>query len=251
MKNLLSVFVLLLSFFAYSGNNDIYLTQTGTGLTLTIDQIGATNTIGTSQARVAVSGASMTIDLDQIGDSNTLAASILQAASSSWTYSQTGSNGSATFAVGATGDVAQSDFDWASSGGDGNILVFTQGADATATGGNNDFAITGASNNLNVKCEVVGCINNWTVSGNSNDIDTSQAGDADSSITATVTGGSNNIDVVQSGDQHTVALTHTGSSMVIDIAQTDTASSNVANLLLQASGGSGSTINIDQCASGC
>ena len=193
----------------------------------------------------------MTIDLDQIGDSNTIAASILQAASSSWTYSQTGSSGSATFAVGATGDVAQSDFDWASSGGDGNILVFTQGADATATGGNNDFAITGASNNLNVKCEVVGCVNNWTVSGNSNDIDTSQAGDSDSSITATVTGGSNNIDVVQSGDQHTVALTHTGSSMVIDIAQTDTASSNVANLLLQASGGSGSTINIDQCASGC
>ena len=34
MKNLLSVFVLLLSFVAYSGNNDIYLTQTGTGLTI-------------------------------------------------------------------------------------------------------------------------------------------------------------------------------------------------------------------------
>jgi len=251
MKTLLSVFVLFLSFVVFAGNNDIYLTQTGTGLTLTIDQIGATNKVGTSQARVIVSGASMTIDLDQIGDSNTIAASILQAASSSWTYSQTGSSGSATFAVGATGDVAQSDFDWASSGGDGNILVFTQGADATATGGNNDFAITGASNNVNVKCEVVGCVNNWTVSGNSNDIDTTQSGDADSSITATVTGGSNNIDVTQSGDQHTVSLTHTGSSMAIDIAQTDTANSNVANLLLQASGGSGSSINIDQCASGC
>ena len=39
--------------------------------------------------------------------------------------------------------------------------------------------------------------------------------------------------------------------MDIDIDQTDTASTNVANLLLNSSGGSGSSINIDQCATGC
>ena len=43
MKRLLSVGVLLLALTSFGGNNDIYLTQTGTGLTLTIDQIGATN----------------------------------------------------------------------------------------------------------------------------------------------------------------------------------------------------------------
>jgi len=272
MKRLLSIFILCVPFVSFAGNNDIYLTQTGTGLTLTIDQIGATNTIGTSQTRAIVSGASMTIDLDQIGDSNIIAASILQAGSSSWTYKATGDSNTATFAVGGTGDVAGSDFDYDAAGAS-NVLVFTQGDAATATTGNQDFDIDGTSNNVNVKCNVVGCVNNWTIAGNSSDVDTTQAGSADSNITgtltgnsnevtitqagdkknltATVTGASNDIDVTQSGKEHTIAMTYTGSNMNIDIDQTDTVSSNVANLLLQSSGGSGSSINIDQCASGC
>lgn len=227
-KVLISVIALLVST-AYAGNNDIYITQTGTGLTLTIDQIGATNVVGTSQTRAVLSGTSMTVDIDQIGSSNAIVASILQGNSSSWTYSNTGSSATATFAVGGTGDVANSDFDYTASGGDSNVLVWTQGAAATATGGNQDFIISGASNNINATCEVVGCINNWDITGNSNDIDTTQTGSADHSITVDLT----------------------GSSMDIDIDQTDTASTNVANLLLQSSGGSGSSINIDQCATGC
>lgn len=227
-KVLISVIALLVST-AYAGNNDIYITQTGTGLTLTIDQIGATNTVGTSQTRAVLGGTSMTVDIDQIGSSNAIVASILQGNSSSWTYSNTGSSATATFAVGATGDVANSDFDYTATGGDSNVLVWTQGAAATATGGNQDFIISGASNNINATCEVVGCINNWDITGDSNDIDTTQTGSADHSITVDLT----------------------GSSMDIDIDQTDTTSTNVANLLLQSSGGSGSSINIDQCATGC
>lgn len=227
-KVLISVIALLVST-AYAGNNDIYITQTGTGLTLTIDQIGATNVVGTSQTRAVLGGTSMTVDIDQIGSSNAIIASILQGNSSSWTYSNTGSSATATFAVGATGDVANSDFDYTASGGDSNVLVWTQGAAATATGGNQDFVISGASNNINATCEVVGCINNWDITGNSNDIDTTQTGSAD----------------------HQITVDLTGSSMDIDIDQTDTASTNVANLLLQSSGGSGSSINIDQCATGC
>jgi len=229
MKIFISIIILFLADILWAGNNDIYITQTGTGLTLTIDQIGATNKVGTTSARAIVSGTSMTLDIDQIGSSNTLAASILQGNSSSWTYSNTGDSGSATFAVGATGDVAGSDFDWTSSGGDGNVLIFTQGADATATSGDQDFAITGASNNINVKCEVIGCTNSWTVSGSSNDIDTVQSG----------------------ANDHDITVNLTGSSMDVDIHQTDTTSTNVANLLLQSSGGSGSSVDIDQCASGC
>ena len=135
-KVLISVITLLISTTTFAGNNDIYITQTGTGLTLTIDQIGATNTVGTSSARAVVSGTSMTIDIDQIGSSNALAASILQGNSTSWTYSATGDSNSATFAVGATGDVAGSDFDWTQTGGDSNVLLWTQGADATATSAN-------------------------------------------------------------------------------------------------------------------
>ena len=171
----------------------------------------------------------MTIDIDQIGASNALAASILQGNSTSWTYSATGDSNLSTFAVGATGDVAGSDFDWTQTGGDSNVLIWTQGAAATATSANTDFVIVGGSNNINATCEVVGCINNWDITGSSNDIDTTQTGSAN----------------------HQITVDLTGSSMDIDIDQTDTASTNVANLLLQSSGGSGSSINIDQCATGC
>jgi len=198
MKIFLSIFILFVSAIAFAGNNDIYITQTGTGLTLTIDQIG---------------------------DTNTIAASILQGNSSSWTYKATGDSNVGTFAVGATGDVASTDFDFEATG-DSNVLTFTQGDSATATTGDQDFAITGTSNDINVKCNVIGCTNSWTVSGNSNDIDTLQSGRQDHDITVVLTGSSNNIDV----------------------DQTDTASTNVANIISTTTSG---VIDVDQCASGC
>jgi hypothetical protein len=225
MKRLLSVLLVVLPLTSFAGNNDIYLTQSGTGLTLTIDQIGASNVIGTTQTRVTLSGTSMTVDLDQIGDTNTFAASILQGNSSSWTYKATGDSNTAAITVGGTGDAAGTDFDFEATG-DSNVLTFTQGDSATATTGNQDFVVTGTSNNINAKCNVVGCINSWTVSGNSNDIDTVQSGRQDHDITVVLTGSSNNVDV----------------------DQTDTASTNVANIISTTSTG---TIDIDQCASGC
>jgi len=225
MKRLLSAVALLLPLTVFAGNNDIYLTQTGTGLTLTVDQIGASNIIGTSQARVTLSGTSMTVDLDQIGDSNVIAASILQGNSTSWTYKATGDSNTAAITVGGTGDSASTDFDFEATG-DSNVLTFTQGDAATATAGDQDFVVTGTSNNINAKCNVIGCTNSWTVSGNSNDIDTLQSGRQDHDITVVLTGSSNNVDV----------------------DQTDTASTNVANIISTTTTG---TINIDQCASGC
>ena len=205
MKRLLSVGVLLLALTSFAGNNDIYLTQTGTGLTLTIDQIGATNKVGTSQARVTLSGTSMTVDLDQIGDTNTFAATIAQGNSSSFTYKATGDSNTAAITAGGTGDVAGTDFDFEATG-DSNALTFIQGDAATATGGNQDFVVTGTSNDINAKCNVVGCINSWTVSGNSNDIDTLQSGRQDHDITVVLTGSSNNVDV----DQTDTASTNVG-----------------------------------------
>ena len=225
MKKILGIFAICLSFSAFAGNNDIYITQTGTGLTLTIDQIGATNTIGTSGARAVLSGTSMTVDIDQIGDSNTWLASILQGNSSSWTYSVTGDSNSATLAVGGSGDANGSDFDYTTVG-DSNVLIWTQGANSTATSADTDFSISGTSNNINAACDSVGCINNWTISGNSNDIDTVQTGSANHSITVALTGTSNDIDV----------------------HQTDVTSTNVVNLISTTTGG---TIDVDQCASGC
>jgi hypothetical protein len=225
MNKIIGLFAIVLSFSAFAGNNDLYITQTGTGLTLTIDQIGATNNVGTSQNRATLSGTSMTVDIDQIGDTNSFLASLLQGNSSSWTYKVTGDSNTATLAGGASGDIASSDFDYITIG-DSNTLSWTQGAASTATGANTDFAITGTSNAVTGTCEVVGCINNWTISGNSNSITTLQTGSADHQITASLTGSSN----------------------TVTIDQTDTASTNVANIVSTTSSG---TIDVDQCASGC
>ena len=48
MKKFITLIIMLVTASVYAGNNDIYITQTGTGLTLTIDQIGATNKVGTT-----------------------------------------------------------------------------------------------------------------------------------------------------------------------------------------------------------
>ena len=54
MNKIIGLFAIVLSFSAFAGNNDLYITQTGTGLTLTIDQIGATNTVGTSLSLIHI-----------------------------------------------------------------------------------------------------------------------------------------------------------------------------------------------------
>ena len=224
---ILSAGVLLCSLAAYSANNDIYVTQSGgsTALTLTIDQIGNSNVAGSAQSRIILSGTAFTMDLDMIGDSNVLAASVLQSNSSSVTYKVTGDSNQGTLAIGSTGDSAGSDFDYTALG-DSNVLTYTQGANTTSTSSDADFTVTGTSNNLNVQTDSVGAKNSWVVSGNSNDIDSVQSGSASHSIDFTVTGSSNNIDV----------------------NQTDTASTNIANVITTTTGG---TIDIDQCASGC
>ena len=228
------VYLLLLFGLAYmvsaqAANNSIYITQSGgsSALTMNIDQIGNSNVVGTTSARVSLAGTSMTVDVDQIGDSNVIAATIAQGASSSFTLRSTGDSNTQTLAVGGTGDTAGSDFDFAAVG-DSNVLLYTQGDTATSTGANADFDITGTSNNLNVKCNVVGCVNSWEISGDGNDIDTTQANNSDHSITANITGNSNNIDVDQ---------TNSGGS-----------TSGIVDLVAITTGG---VIDIDQCTSGC
>jgi hypothetical protein len=214
---------------AHSANNSIYITQSGgsTALTMNIDQIGNSNVVGTTGARVSLTGTTMTVDIDQIGDSNVIAATVAQGNSNSFTLSSTGDSNTQTLALGATGDVAGSDFDFAATG-DSNVLTYTQGAAATATSGNTDIVIAGTSNNLNLVSEVVGATNNWDVDGDSNDIDTTQTGNANHSITADITGNTNNIDIDQ---------TNSGGS-----------TSGIVDIIGITTGG---IIDIDQCSSGC
>ena len=216
------VYLVLLYSLAYlisanAANNSIYLTQSGgsTALTLNIDQIGNSNIVGTTSARAT------------IGDSNSIAITAAQSNSASFTLRSTGDSNTQTLALGASGDVQSTDFDFAATG-DSNVLTYVQGAAATATGSNTDIVVTGTSNNLNIVSEVVSGVNNWDVDGSSNDIDTTQTGNASSSITADITGSTNNIDIDQ---------THASGS-----------TSGIVDIIAVTTGG---VIDIDQCVSGC
>ena len=212
----------------YAGNNDIYLTQSGGGaFTLTIDQIGSTNKVGTSAAPVTMAGASITGDFKQQGNTNTLAATIAQGSSSSWTMYQIGDSNTSTLTAGGGGSVGSSDFDYSATGNT-NVLTWLQGSSSAASGGNQDFVITGNTNDTNIRCETIGCINNWNIDGNSNDIDVTQIGTDDKSITFTLTGDSNNIDIDQT-----------------------TAASGVTDTIVLTAVSTSGTINLDQCTSGC
>ena len=228
------VYLVLLYSLAYmisaeSANNDIYLTQSGgaTALTLNINQMGNSNIVGTSAARVSLTGTTMTVDIDQIGDSNSIAMTAAQSNSASFTLRSTGDSNSQTLALGASGDVQSTDFDFAATGSS-NVLSYVQGAASTATSGNTDIIVTGASNDLNIVSEVVSGVNNWDVDGSSNDIDTTQTGNANHSITADITGSTNNIDIDQTNS--------TGST------------SGIVSITAVTTGG---LIDIDQCSSGC
>ena len=100
---------------AYSANNSIYITQSGgsSALTMNIDQIGNSNVVGTTSARVSLTGTSMTVDVDLVGDSNVIAATVAQGNSSSFTLTSTGDSNTHTIAAGATGHIQGSDFDFA------------------------------------------------------------------------------------------------------------------------------------------
>ena len=228
MKNLLKILLIFASPFLVSANNDIYLTQSGGGaFNLLVDQIGSGNVIGTSNTRVTMAGSSITGDFKQQGTGNSLAASIAQGNSSSWTMHQIGDSNVSTITAGGTGAATSSDFDYSATG-NSNVLTWLQGSSSATTGGNFDAVITGNSNDLNIRSEVIGAVNNWTIDGNSNDIDVTQIGTDDKSITASITGDSNNIDI----DQTTSA---SGVTDTINIVAVSTSG----------------VINLDQCTSGC
>ena len=140
---------------------------------------------------------------------------------------QIGNSNTSTITAGGTGAVTSTDFDYSATGNE-NVLTWLQGSSSAATGGNQDFVIQGNTNNINSRCEVIGCINNWNIDGNTNDIDVTQIGTDDKSITATITGDGNNI----------------------DIDQTTNASGVTDTIVITAVSTSG-VINLDQCTSGC
>ena len=87
IRCLVCIFSLAFFTFVHAADNLIYITQSGgsSGLTMNIDQVGNSNAVGTSSARVSLTGTGMTVDIDQLGDSNVIAATVAQGNSTSFT----------------------------------------------------------------------------------------------------------------------------------------------------------------------
>lgn len=240
--------LVLLSYFGAQAcyANDIYITQIGDDVQLTITQDGENNKIGAlgnlSSKGILGSYGPSTFSYTQTGNNNTLGIYNADIGDSSSTLTQTGDNNDAvidchgedcTMSVTQLGDNNDAHAETGTSyNHNGNTITIYQNGDynesyAEADGDNNDLdSYQGSDNNFS---RVV-------VSGNNNSVDAWQGKHADGSIDGeeegdhevywTVTGNSNNLESHQTdtnrssgGAGHHIANVITGDSNIVDHTQ--------------------------------
>ncbi len=289
MKRSLLVLGLLIAGSAYGADNQIYITQTTTGVTNTqidIEQLGSGNVVaGDTSSTSAVDNAmilnssNMNFNLDQIGDLNFFRADI-NSNTSDFNFSWTGSNntlvgvwnGSGTYAIdntdwdntilggsnsqtinyGVGADASDGTVNWYINGSD-NTIVFDAASAVTHNGLNNwyDAGSVAAADSSNMNLD-------WDISGNNNTLSVvvnskyvTQDWD--------VTGNYNEIDYVginngsaTSGNGHQSTINVTGSYWDIGVYQTSTSNNDFVNFSTTGSGSSGTaaTLCIIQSGSG-
>ena len=289
MKRSLLILSLLVTGSAYAADNQIYITQTTTGVTNTqidIEQLGSGNVVAgdtsstsTVDNAMILNSSGMNFNLDQIGDLNFFRADI-NSNSSDFNFSWTGSNntlvgvwnGSGTYDIdntdwdntilggtnsqtinyGVGADASDGTVNWYINGSD-NTIVFDAASAVTHNGLNNwyDAGSVAAADSSNMNLD-------WDISGNNNTLSVvvnskyvTQDWD--------VTGNYNEIDYVginngsaTSGNGHQSTINVTGSYWDIGVYQTSTGNNDFVNFSTTGSGTSGTaaTLCIIQSGSG-
>ena len=226
MKKIINyiMFVMLMAIPVFA--NDIYVTQSGASLTLSVFQDGQNNTIGNSTTASTSTGASTNLNIDQVGNSNVITYQIngasytgvinLQGNSNNVDLNcdSTGNNsscGTANAVINFTGNSNDIDLDIGQTsaatsadvdivgqtGSDSNIVAATvDGTSAILT-----ITINGDSNNYLLDIDGNGDINGHTLvhshTGGLADVDITQSGINDNIINLTTSGDSHNIDIIQ------------------------------------------------------
>jgi hypothetical protein len=222
------VFIMLLMtpslLFAADATNSVYIDQIGDSSTITINQKGQSNVIGSEANRFQFQGDSQTVLINQNGVGNSIQGSIVQGDNVTETQNYVGDNNSVTFDEGSGASVEGSTRTLTVTG-DSNTLVFNQGTLASSTDATQTINVTGD-------------LNTYTSTINANDV----------TNTVDVTGSSNQVTMVQNGYAgKNVDLDITGNSNTYTINQTSV--NNVDTLKISTTG-SNTTVHINQCNAG-
>jgi len=207
--------------FAGADDNEIWLQQSGTALTLNITQkgygnkVGGDNFSGTSIDMI-LTGATNSLTLVQYGDINKLYGPFI-ADTSTVNLTFTGGSNSMDWNVGYVGSADSANM-LGTVTGSSNTFDIDIGYDASAEYLNWDLVTTGSSNVFTTKIDSDNAVWNWTVTGSTNDINTIQADASDNSITAVLTGSGNDIDIIQKSGSDTSCPTGQSCSGIIDVS---------------------------------
>jgi hypothetical protein len=241
---------------AFAADNSIYIDQTGDNATIAVTQDGTTNVVrgiqgtGSSNSTPAkIYGDGNQVTVNQVGAGNTLNLGVVRGsgtgtAGNTVNYSVTGNNAIGTLNLNNDGQGTASNntvgITQNGNGAKANLNLVGDGNSITVTtdgGANNEYkaGVTGNNNTQNV-----------SVTGGGNKVGITQEGDGHTTSIASV-GATNSYTVTQTGGSsgHTTALDFNGSSNTATVTQVGTAADNIANIK---SVGSGNAFTINQNA---
>ncbi len=203
MNKLLSIALLLSTTFVFAqatDDNEIKITQSGDTLKLYIDQIGFGNKIGGDDASsgslsaMAITGSSLEFDLDFTGNQNVLFGPVI-ADSSYYKLDFTGDSNKIDWNIGYIGSADDSNiyFDVT---GDSNEFDLDQGYVASAERLDADLILIGSSNIFDIDWESDDNVWDFDITGDSNNINTLQ-NDGEHNLEFTLVGDSADVDINQ------------------------------------------------------
>jgi hypothetical protein len=225
MKNKLLLIMLTLGMstqsFAGADDNEVWLQQSGTALTLNITQKGYGNKVGGNDFSgtsidMLLTGATNSLTLVQFGDSNKLYGPFI-ADSSTVNLTFTGDSNAMDWNVGYQGSADNLNMLGAVTGSS-NTFDIDVGYEASAEYLNYDLIVSGSSNVFTTKVDSDNAVWNWTVTGSTNDINTLQKDATDNRITAVLTGSGNDIDIIQKSGSDTGCPSGQSCSGIIDVS---------------------------------
>ena len=242
MNKLLSIAMLLSTSFVFAAatdDNEIKITQTGDTLKLYVDQIGFGNKIGGndfssgSGTVMLITGTTLEFDLDFAGNQNVLFGPVT-ADSSTYKLDFTGDSNEIDWSVGASGSADDTDINFDVTG-DSNTFDIDQGSAASAERLNADLILIGSSNVFDIDWESDDNIWDFEITGDSNNINTLQ-NDGEQNLEFTLTGDSADVDINQisgtcaagasnacSSPNANIVLTVTSDNAIIQLNQKDAA----------------------------
>ena len=203
MNKLLSIALLLSTSFVFAqatDDNEVKITQSGDTLKLYIDQIGFGNKIGGDDASggslsaMSITGSSLEFDLDFTGNQNVLFGPVV-ADSSYYKLDFTGDSNEIDWNIGYIGSSDDSNINFDVTG-DSNTFDIDQGYAVSAERLDADLILIGDSNVFDIDWESDDNVWNFDITGSSNNINTLQ-NDGSQNLEFTLDGDSADVDINQ------------------------------------------------------